>query len=834
CSENTTNEILFVRDKLSISFQWRLPDSLVPIINEQYPKKGCYEVQNDILPAPIGNEFPDISLSQIRIGLSAELADSSYIDFQSNKLFRIPVIGSRYWDDVYFALKSDPTKIILQKSGEIFVDATKSEVSMELVLKGYFDSNISWTWKLFIIQQLYIKPSGCDFEKFLGTYDEETISNFYQQIIPTYTFDYSEDDIQPKALLVNLYKYQKNAVGWMLMREGVGLNDNFQICNLYERPVIDLGYHFRNKIDEEFYFNPLNGEVSKSNIFTSVSDFSGGILADEMGMGKTIELLALILMHNQTHSGPTIEYSSDLKQKKKKLKSDKPDMSTKSELIPTKATLIVVPGIILGQWCSEIEKHAPSLNVFIYARKREEETIENFNDYDIVCIDEAQRVETSNKLTDFAKCIPRIHTWAVTSTPIGKYGFTDLWSLFDFLGVKPSEDLSAVNFVKCFSGVEEQPIHGSEPTSKILQIVKTYMHRNTKLNTRNEVILPEQHHHIVKVQFSSVERHFYNKLVERYSELIEIGKIAILNDEDAAEELKRVMSIKRIWFHRLRQTCAHIQLGGHNQNILGKSFRNLDEVLEKMVTLSKIKVLVLSLNLWGCNISKAKNLEKNEKWDSALEIYIQILENVEKTLGSLQSELQLQNHIMSNSNLTDADFENELENEAKINHKPEQSIATYINNFRFLQHRIVFHIAGVHHIMKNETEENLMYVKAEDIRRQILHIWKSKVLGNIEKFRIAHNLRTIALTKGGKLAMEAQLQSTLGNISLKEIDHIFSLKTSELKTNVGGMYIENYLNLNNREIESLCNDLNEQWDMLNEWRSKLAQILMYNIEISEE
>ena len=58
--------------------------------------------------------------------------------------------------------------------------------------------------------------------------------------------------------------------------------------------------------------------------------YPGGFLCDEMGLGKTVQMLATMLVN------------------------------------PKPKTLIVVPKSIVGQWCSEIARFAPSLSVHAF------------------------------------------------------------------------------------------------------------------------------------------------------------------------------------------------------------------------------------------------------------------------------------------------------------------------------------------------------------------------------------------------------------------------------------------------------------------------------------
>lgn len=95
---------------------------------------------------------------------------------------------------------------------------------------------------------------------------------------------------QPLDLKCTLKQYQKHAVNWMLQRE----------------------------------LQPQ--EFNKITI-------NGGILACEMGLGKTIQLLSLFLLNSVKH------------------------------------TLIICPTAIINQWLKESHTHAPSLNIQIYDPK---------------------------------------------------------------------------------------------------------------------------------------------------------------------------------------------------------------------------------------------------------------------------------------------------------------------------------------------------------------------------------------------------------------------------------------------------------------------------------
>ncbi|KAF9196683.1 DNA repair protein rad16 [Haplosporangium sp. Z 27] len=76
--------------------------------------------------------------------------------------------------------------------------------------------------------------------------------------------------------------------------------------------------------------------------------FKGGILADEMGMGKTIQMISLLLSQ------------------------------------PGKPNLIVAPTVAIIQWMSEIKDHAPSLKCLVFHGANRTESMKELMSHDVV------------------------------------------------------------------------------------------------------------------------------------------------------------------------------------------------------------------------------------------------------------------------------------------------------------------------------------------------------------------------------------------------------------------------------------------------------------------
>ncbi|XP_021866581.1 uncharacterized protein [Spinacia oleracea] len=104
-------------------------------------------------------------------------------------------------------------------------------------------------------------------------------------------------DAELTDLLPELRPYQRRAAYWMVQRERGFLQNS----SAWERTIscspLCVAVYFLDSPSKMFY-NPFCGNVSAcEEIPPSVV---GGILADEMGMGKTVELLACILAHRKS------------------------------------------------------------------------------------------------------------------------------------------------------------------------------------------------------------------------------------------------------------------------------------------------------------------------------------------------------------------------------------------------------------------------------------------------------------------------------------------------------------------------------------------------------
>lgn len=278
-------------------------------------------------------------------------------------------------------------------------------------------------------------------------------------------FDSEVGALQVPQLEAKLYPFQRRAVQWLLQREGVewrcGRGGEVPGLHPYTARTPELPFTFERITDADggtFYLSQVFGVATRDlSAFRSIQasqDIRGGILAEEMGLGKTLEVISLMLLHPRPAGPPEVM-----------------DPYLGKKLIATSATLIVAPSALLDQWISELNRHAPSLKVMHYpglqkAKKtsRHKITPELLGEQDVVittysvlraemwlalasdeptrstrnsrqhdrpvsplvqlswwrlCIDEAQTVENwTNNAAKLARLIPRINAWAITGTPV--------------------------------------------------------------------------------------------------------------------------------------------------------------------------------------------------------------------------------------------------------------------------------------------------------------------------------------------------------------------------------------------------------------------------------
>ena len=392
----------------------------------------------------------------------------------------------------------------------------------------------------------------------------------YEKFLNLENEDYSELKLSEPAstFASSLHSYQKQALTWMLSREGCNeklytkLNNVRTLHPLWEEYLLTDGTHI--------YFNPYTGQISKE-LPRAAPDCLGGILADEMGLGKTVMMISLILTHPYTKNDDTIFKRNA--EKKRKLNPG----ALNSALKPA-GTLIVVPVTLLAQWESEFEVHCKpnSIRVFVYYGGQRSQGKGDLGRYDVVLttygiisnefassgnkelykyewfrvvLDEAhyikgRTIQTAKAVYD----LNAIHKWCLSGTPI-QNKLDDLFSLIHFLKLEPWSDYVWWNTYINKPNEKNDPV-----VFQILQsILRPILLRRTKKTQAKDgryiIELPEKISKVEYITLSKEERDFYDLLFSKskneFDKFVSEGSL-IANYAHVFELLLR-----------LRQACDH-------------------------------------------------------------------------------------------------------------------------------------------------------------------------------------------------------------------------------------------------------------------------------------
>ncbi|KAH7882755.1 SNF2 family N-terminal domain-containing protein [Phlebopus sp. FC_14] len=162
------------------------------------------------------------------------------------------------------------------------------------------------------------------------------------------------ESLQPDGLIPALLPFQRRSVSWMLEREGKRLTSDGTVTPLVQMPGEDSTtlplFWERIVIGGQIHFySRLTGTVSRNPPGPDTA--LGGILAEEPGLGKTLECIALILLNPAPARNPS---------------NERWDPEAELHVKEIKTTLIVTPPALATQWVDELAAHAPDLKVLVY------------------------------------------------------------------------------------------------------------------------------------------------------------------------------------------------------------------------------------------------------------------------------------------------------------------------------------------------------------------------------------------------------------------------------------------------------------------------------------
>ncbi|KAK2786144.1 hypothetical protein FQN53_006906 [Emmonsiellopsis sp. PD_33] len=342
-------------------------------------------------------------------------------------------------------------------------------------------------------------------------------------------------------LKTTLLPHQQEALDFMTQREKGPIPDEFRLWSAIE---YDGSVSYVHSVTNE-----------KSQI--ERVETGGGILADEMGMGKSLSILSLLVW--------TLDDARNW---------------ARSCATSSGATLIIVPSaLLINGWLEEIKKHlGETLNTVKYHGKRRTKHLANLKESDIVLttyhtitedfkrnssplhditwfrivLDEAHIIRRPSTTFHRAVCALEGNSrWCLTGTPI-QNRLEDIGALFTFIRVPPFNDMNTFRkfIVLPFDESADRRVIASK---RLGMLIDSLCLRRTK-----EILhLPEPKRRIRWITFSDEER-------QQYEQTKKIMTRAIR--QQAGDEKNNVFGVFQAQLQNLSQD-DYFQSEGHSSKI---------------------------------------------------------------------------------------------------------------------------------------------------------------------------------------------------------------------------------------------------------------------------
>lgn len=433
---------------------------------------------------------------------------------------------------------------------------------------------------------------------------------------------------QPRGLHAHLLPFQRRSVAFLLEREATweqrrvltGLGPWWTAVRTCEAPL---------------YFHVLTGALTPS-VDDARRDVVGAMLSEEMGLGKTVEVLALLLEHPAPERNALPPFF---------------DVEKEVDVQPVSTTLIVAPETLRRQWLDELRKHAPDLHMYSFLGHKQvaKDVVKAGHtswaawaktlDVIVVSFETlAKELAVSSKaptrsmrrpqryerpqspLTQLAfwrvvmdevqlvggnaaKTMAMVHrhaSIAVSGTPVRR--LDDLRSSFGFMGLIPGATTSKA----------WQRIVSPALAPHLARVLSSVGIRHTKAQVAHEMVLPVQQRSLIPVEFTHTESAFYRDVYRAALEALDITE----EGAPLSETWQLETGVLRAQLLRLRQACTHPHVALRAGPMLGEAatghglanLRSIDHVLTMMLDGARSELLTLRHNLVLRRIHRASVL----------------------------------------------------------------------------------------------------------------------------------------------------------------------------------------------------------------------------------
>ncbi|EDO18642.1 hypothetical protein Kpol_1048p73 [Vanderwaltozyma polyspora DSM 70294] len=495
-------------------------------------------------------------------------------------------------------------------------------------------------------------------------------TNFIQKRFNNHIIDYTKyklRDIQisfdPNISLLNvkMLPFQIQSVQWMLDKEleHIIYNEDISIIELnkFLNSRVSYGYEYIEPLgtgEEPIFWNKFTNYIATykeakdiyESMTSGISQYGAkGLLSEEMGLGKTIEILSLILLNKRKILDNSIEnntFSSD----------------DGRSILKTKCTLIICPNAILEQWINEVKSHTTGLSIFHYKGYQHVkkyfktdiigEIVEQLANYDIIIttytvvanevhyaeynvnlrarksvglpkydyssplslmqfyriiLDEVQMLHSGS--TKAAKCtslLHRVHTWGVSGTPIQL--IRDFQTILSYLQIHPFNKFpeivnninnTVINWSNDKSDLATDDISNvtNGYTFNLTELMNLFIDfnisiRHIKKNVKDQIKIPKQENYLVSLDFAPIE---WDNYLDLWNAFLEASGYSA----DGSGTTRLTDMQLNQWLSKLRYLCCHALIPEHNKlksknSKFNLKLHNIDDIL-KLMTIEAVEKL---------------------------------------------------------------------------------------------------------------------------------------------------------------------------------------------------------------------------------------------------
>src|SRR6266705_3584891 len=318
----------------------------------------------------------------------------------------------------------------------------------------------------------------------------------------------------------------------------------------------------------------------------------GGILADSMGLGKTVQMLGLLAheRHTAADAPPGRGHPKNNGQHTKK-------GSTRNEPVEYAPTLLICPMSLVGNWQREAEKFTPALSVHVHHGKerlagddltkalscadlvittygiavRDQEQLLQIEWRRVAC-DEAQNIKNSaTRQARAVRSLPAVSRIALTGTPV-ENSLTELWSIMEF--ANPGLLGAAEKFRNTYAIPIER--HGDEAAAAaVRRHTGPFMLRRLKTDKAIISDLPDK-----------MEMKVWCNLTQEQASLYQATVADMLARIEAAEPGIERRGLVLATMAKLKQVCNHpAHLLGDGSRLPGRSGKlaRLEEICDEVI-----------------------------------------------------------------------------------------------------------------------------------------------------------------------------------------------------------------------------------------------------------